>query len=197
MKYNEFHKQLITTTKESMFLSIINNKVKGQVIGPDNIRDVITTETGHLSSAVRDVIDEKVNRDFRIMKEAVELLKFYKQDPNFSCFDFDLGNMKFLPVGVEKYGNVYTKVEIGKPISKSTELQSMEKQLFDIFKKYNIIIDYNHSNQCSKEITIRYKRPYGNIKYYLDMDPNSLRPHSYPQFANDINSLRFVSAITL
>ena len=194
---NEINRQLKLVSKDSMFLSIINNKVKGQVIGPDNIRDVITTETGHLSSVVRDVIDEKVNRDFRIMQEAVELLKFYKQDPNFSCFDFDLGNMKFLPVGVEKYGNVYTKVEIGKPISKSTELQSMEKQLFDIFKKYNIVIDYNYSNQCSKEISIRYKRPYGVIKYYLDMDPNSLRPHSYPQFANDINSLRFVSAITL
>ena len=57
---NEINTQLKLTSKYSMFLSIINNKVKGQVIGPDNIRDVITTETGHLSSVVRDVIDEKV-----------------------------------------------------------------------------------------------------------------------------------------
>ena len=194
---NEINRQLKLVSKDSMFLSIINNKVKGQVIGPDNIREVITTETGHLSSVVRDVIDEKVNRDFRIMQEAVELLKFYKQDPNFSCFDFDLGNMRYLPEGVEKYGNCYTKVEIGTPILKTTELQSMEKQVFAIFERYKIKIDYGHTRECRTVLSIRYKAPYGVKIYYVDKHPNNLHILTYEQFAKDINSLKFVSALTL
>lgn len=202
----EINTQLKLTSKDSMFLSIINNKVKGQVIGPDNIRDVITTETGHLSSVVRDVIDEKVNRDFKIMEEAVELLKFYKQDPNFSCFDFDLCNLEYYGnlnkelasiSGVVKTVNTHSKVEIGKPVIKSTELQSMEKEIFDVFKRWQIKIDFNYNKQCTKKITIKYKKPYGIKTYYVDKSPLDLHILSYEQFAKDINSLKFISSFTL
>lgn len=188
----EINTQLQLTSKNSMFLSIINNKVKGQVIGPDNIRDVITTETGHLSSVVRDVIDEKVNRDFKIMEEAVELLKFYKQDPNFSCFDFDLYNLEYLPEGVEKYGNSYSNIEIGTPIPKLSELSSMEIKLSNILKKHNLRIDYDRSKRNTTELLISYEIPYGTKTYYIDKIPSISNDINYEQFENDIKDLKFM-----
>lgn len=77
-----------TETKSYMFNANFTNEVNGLIVGEKSLHEELKSKN-YIPTTVRKIIEDKVEKDLNTIKEAIELMKFYKFN-GVDDFDYDL-----------------------------------------------------------------------------------------------------------